>query len=154
MEIDDFYKTAYFAYFKVKLSGQNKLWAPHQVCNTYKEHIRQWTNGKRKSLSFGIPIIWRALSNHHDDYYFYVVQNIHGFNKKNRKPIKYPSLPSAIRPTPHDEDIPVPLFNGLLEEDDYESPTGSPSSDEYKIEVVTENLIHRVQSHSVLAKLS
>ena len=63
----------------------------------------------------------------------YVVQNIHGFNKKNRKSIKYPSLPSAIRPTPHDEDILVPIFNGLLEEDDCESPTGSPSSDEYEI---------------------
>ena len=64
---------------------------------------------------------------------FPVVPNVHGFNKKNCKFIQYPSLPSAIRPKPHDEHISVPIFKGLLKEDDYESPTGSPSSDEYEI---------------------
>ena len=38
-----------------------------------------------------------------------------------------------LRTTPHDEHIPVPIFKGLLEEGDYESSTGSPSSDEYEI---------------------
>ena len=88
------------------------------VCNTCKEHIQQWTSGKRKSLSFGIPMIWQDPSNHHDDCYCYVVPDIHGFNKKNRKSIQYPSLPSAIRPTPHDKHILVPIFVGLLEEND------------------------------------
>ena len=83
MEIDDFYRKAYFAYFKVKLVDQNKLWAPHYVCNTCKEHIWQWTNGKRKSLSVSIPMIWRAPSSDHNDCYFCVVPNVHGFNKKN-----------------------------------------------------------------------
>ena len=80
-------------------------------------------------------MIWRAPSNHHDDCYFCVVPNVHGFNKKNRKSIQYPSLLSAIRPAHphHDEHIPVPIFEGLLEEDDYESPTGSPSSEEDEI---------------------
>ena len=71
-------------------------------------------------------MIWRAPSNHHDDCYFCVIQNVHGFNKKNRKSIQYPSLPSAIRTTTHDEHIPVLILKGLLE-DDYESPTSSPS---------------------------
>ena len=133
MGIDDFYKKAYFAYFKVKLDDQDKPWAPHYVCNTCKEHIRQWTNGKRKSLSFGIHMIWRAASNHHDDCCFFVAPNLYVFNKKNRKSTQYPSLPSAIWPTSHDEHIPVPIFKGLLEEDDYESPAGSSSSDEYEI---------------------
>ena len=65
MEIDDFYKKAYFAYFKVKLGDQDKPWAPHYVCNTC-----QWTNRKRKSISFVIPMILRAPSSHHDDCYF------------------------------------------------------------------------------------
>ena len=65
MEIDGFYKKAYFAYFKVKLGDQDKPWAPHYVCNTC-----QWTNRKRKSISFGIPMILRAPSSHHDDCYF------------------------------------------------------------------------------------
>ena len=132
-EIDDFYKKAYFAYFKVKLGYQDKPWAPHYICNTFKEHIQHRTDGKRKSLSFGIPMIWWAPSNHHNDCYFCVVPNVHGFNKKNCKSIQYPSLPSAIWPTLHDKYIPVPIFQGLLEEDDYETPTGWPSSNEYEI---------------------
>ena len=89
IEIDNFYKTifAYFACLKVKPDDQDKPWPPHYVCNTCKEHIRQWTNGKRKSLSFCITMIWWARSNHHDDCYFCVVPNVHGFNKKNRKSI-------------------------------------------------------------------
>ena len=39
LAIDNFYKKAYFAYFKVKLGDQDKPWAPHYVCNTCKEHI-------------------------------------------------------------------------------------------------------------------
>ena len=38
-----------------------------------------------------------------------------------------------MQPTPHDEHIPFPIFKSLLEEDDYKSPTDSPSSDEYEI---------------------
>ena len=132
-EIDDFYKKAYHVYFKVKLGDQDKPWAPHIVCKSCKEHIREWTKGKRKSLSFGIPMIWRAPSNHHDDCYFCVVPNVFGFNKKNRKSIKYPSLPSAIRPLPHDEHVPVPIVQGLEENDNYDSPTGGLSPDEYEI---------------------
>ena len=78
-------------------------------------------------------MIWQAPSNHHDDCYFCVVPNAHGFDNKNRKSMQYPPLPSAIRPTPHDKHIPVPIFKGLLKEDDYDSSTGSPNSDEYEI---------------------
>ena len=91
------------------------------------------TNGKRKSLFFGIPMIWRALSNHHNDCYFCVVSNVHDFNKKNRKSIQYPSLPSEIRATPHNKHIPLPIFKGLIQEGNYEFPTDSPSSNEFKI---------------------
>ena len=128
MEIADFYKKVYFAFLKVKLSDQEKPWAPHYVCNTCKEYIRKWTTRKGKSLSFGIPMIRRAPSNHHDDCYFCVVPNVYGFNKKNHKSIQYPSLPPAIRPTP-----PVPIFKGLLEQDDYESPADNRNSDEHEI---------------------
>ena len=127
------WKLTSFTYFKVKLGDQDKPWGLHYVCYTCKEHIRQWTNRKRKSLSFGIPMIWRALSNHQDDCYFCVVPNVHGFSKENRKSRQYPSLPSTIRPTPHDEHIPVLMFKSLLEEGDYKSPIGSPSSYEYEI---------------------
>ena len=78
-------------------------------------------------------MIWWAPSNHRDDCYFCVIPNLHGFNKKYRKCIQYLSVPSAVWPTPLDKHIPVPIFKGLLEEDNCESSTGSTSSDEYEI---------------------
>ena len=42
--ISDFVKQAYLAYLKVKLGDQDKSWAPHIVCKTCIEHLRQWTN--------------------------------------------------------------------------------------------------------------
>ena len=38
--------------------------------------------------------------------------------KKNRHKITYPSIPSAIRPVLHSEQVPVPVFNGLPSLDD------------------------------------
>lgn len=52
--ISDFVKRAYLGYFGVKLGDQDKTWAPHIVCKTCTEHLRQWTTGKRKSLKFGV----------------------------------------------------------------------------------------------------
>ena len=83
MEIDGFYKKAYFAYLKVKLNNRGKPWAPHYVCNTCKEYTRHWTNEMRKSLSLGNPRLFRAPSNHHDDCYFCLVSNVLGLKKKN-----------------------------------------------------------------------
>lgn len=109
-----FVKKAYFAYFKVKLGDQDKSWAPHIVCKTCVEHLRQWTCGKRKCLKFGIPMVWREPKNHYDDCYFCVV-NIKGINGKNHKKWKYPDLDSARRPVPHGDDIPIPTFSQILD---------------------------------------
>ena len=40
--------------------------------------------------------------------------NLVGQNKKNRKNILYPSIPSAARPVPHSDENPVPVFKELL----------------------------------------
>jgi hypothetical protein len=50
---------------------------------------------------------WREHKNHYDDCYFCMV-SVTGYNKKNKKGIKYPNLLSAIRPVPHGPDLPVP----------------------------------------------
>ena len=60
-------------------------------------------------MRFGIPMIWREPKNHVDDCYFCSV-NVVGVNKKKRKFLNYPNLPSAIRPVTHSDDIPVPVF--------------------------------------------
>ncbi|KAI6647174.1 hypothetical protein LOD99_8827 [Oopsacas minuta] len=110
--ITGFVKKAYLEYFGMRLGDQDKTWAPHTVCRSCVENLRQWTKGIRKSLSFGIPMIWREPQNHISDCYF-CMANISGFNAKTKSLIKYPNLHSAIRLVPHSIDVPVPKFTNL-----------------------------------------
>ena len=84
------------------------------MCKTCTEQLRQWTNGKRKSLKFGVPMVWREPRNHNDDCYFCIV-NITGINRNNRSKWKYPDLASARRPVPHSDEVPIPRFHHLPE---------------------------------------
>ena len=54
----------------------------------------------------------RAKKTHHDDCYF-CCTNLKWSNCKNKKSLAYPDLPSARRPTPHGNDVPVPVFTTL-----------------------------------------
>ena len=96
----EFIQKADHAYFGVQLSDQDKPWAPHVVCKNCVEHLRQWTEGSRKALKFGIPMIWREPKNHTDYCYFCAI-NLTEINKKKRKSLIYPNLPSALRPVVH-----------------------------------------------------
>ena len=55
LNIRDFTKQAYQAYFGIKLGDQDKNWAPHQACKSCTESLKNWTLGKLQSLawSFG-----------------------------------------------------------------------------------------------------
>ena len=44
--------------------------------------------------------------------------NTKGIGKKNRHKIDYPNIPSAIRPVPHSESLPVPIFSGYASSED------------------------------------
>ena len=118
--ISEFVKRAYVGYFGVKLGDQDEPWAPHIVCKICTEHLRQWTNGKRSCLKFGVPMVWREPKNHFDDCYFCIV-NITGINRNNHDKWSYPDLPSARRPVPHSELLPVPPFRELPQLSDDES---------------------------------
>ena len=109
-----FVKKAYLAYFGVKVGDQYKNWAPHQVCRTCVENLRQWTKEKRKTIGFAVPMVWSEQANHVDNCYF-CMTDIAGFSSKSKGNIKYPNLPSAIRPIPHFADLPPPLFTSLPE---------------------------------------
>ena len=112
-KITDFVEKAYLSYFGVKLGDQNKPWAPHSACKSCVEHLREWTNGKRKSgLSFGVPMVWREPSNHVNDCYFCMV-HLAGVSSRTLSKVAYPNLPSAIRPIPHSDDLPVPVFQSF-----------------------------------------
>ena len=88
--IGEFVKNAYYAYFKIKLGDQDKDWAPQVVCKVCEEGLRHWAKGNRKSLPFGIPMVWREPQNHHDDCYFCLC-DIKGHNRKTLKHILYPN---------------------------------------------------------------
>ena len=76
--------------------------------------LRQWSIGKRKSLAFGVPVVWRELKGRgKEDYFCSCV--VAGFNSKNKHNIQYPKLPSAYRPVPHGPGIPIPLLPRYLE---------------------------------------
>ena len=118
--ITSFVRDAYKSYFGVHLGDQDKKWAPHIVCHNCEEMLRDWNKGKRKGLPFGVPMVWREPKDHCSDCYFCIV-NTKGVGKKNRHMVTYPSVPSAIRPVPHSDELPVPVFNGFSSSEDPDS---------------------------------
>ena len=110
--VTEFIQKAYHAYFGVRLGDQDKPWAPHVVCKTCVEYLRQWTQFSRKALKFGIPVIWREPKNHTDDCYFCAI-NLTGINKKKRKSLINPNLPSALGPAAHCDENFILVFKEL-----------------------------------------
>ena len=82
-------------------------------------------------LKFGVPMVWREPKNHVDDCYFCLV-NVKGFNKKNKQHLQYPNIHSAMRPIPHSDKVPIPIFTKLpdIDEDQLRSSTSSTNSDD------------------------
>ncbi|XP_073533089.1 uncharacterized protein [Phyllobates terribilis] len=102
-------RKAYNLYFGCRIGDQDKSWAPHICCNTCASHLTQWLHGKRQSMPFAVPMIWREPTNHTTNCYFCMVPPIRkGVSRKKKWTLQYPNLPSAIRPVPHTEKLPVP----------------------------------------------
>ena len=93
---------AYNYYFDCKLGDQDKEWATHVCCAPWNSMLSAWMNGKRKAISFLVPIVWHEHKNHFNDCYF-CMTNIIGFTKKNKSMITYPNWESARKLVPHDE---------------------------------------------------
>lgn len=127
--VRDFTRRAYHAYFGMQLGDQDKAWAPHKVCKHCTETLRLWTQGKVKSMKFGVPMVWREQKNHHDDCYFCMV-NMSGWNRYKKNLWHYPNLESARRPVPHSSSVPVPVFTSLPELDLCEASCNTETMDE------------------------
>ena len=97
----------YYHYFQCQIGDQDKNWAPHNCCKTCYNGLIDWLNGRRNSISFAVPMVWREPRDHITDCYF-CLTDISGFTGKNKNKIVYPNLLSAIRPIPHSPDLPVP----------------------------------------------
>ena len=87
-EETNFVCKAYHAYFGIKLGDQDKPWAPHVVCHTCVSGLRKFCNGKQKSLTFCVPMVWREQVSHYDDCYF-CLSKVSGYNKQNNKRPKF-----------------------------------------------------------------
>lgn len=107
-------KQLYHAYFGIELEHQDKPWAPHIACVKCFAGLCHWNKGNRKSMPFGIPVVWREPTNHHDDCYFCMVKPL-GRNGISLKYIKYPNIPSVTQPVPHSDVVPVPRPPEILE---------------------------------------
>jgi hypothetical protein len=123
-------KKLYFSYFQLKVGDQDKSFAPHTACNTCVEGLRYWYDGKRKAMPFAIPVQWREQKNHYDDWCFCMV-NVTGYNKKNKKEIKYPNRLGAIRPVPHGPDLPVRSPPDSLSDESVSSSSQSATEEMY-----------------------
>ena len=109
--VTSFITRAYHAYFGIKLVDQDKALASHMVCKACTETLWKLTNDK-KSLNFGIPMVWNEPTNHVPNCYFCAV-DVTGISRKNPDSLKYPDLQSVRRPVAHCEEIPVPIFGEI-----------------------------------------
>ena len=127
--VTTFIRQTYHAYFGMKLGDQDKAWAPHMVCKSYTEYLHQWSKGKKTSLKFGIPMVWREPRNHVSDCYFWAI-DVTGINRKNRNVRKYSGLESARRPVVHSDECPIPVYAMLSDESDYDSTAAQESEED------------------------
>ena len=68
--------------------------------------VGEW---KRTFYAVCVPMVWMVPSNHSTDCYFCIVPPIqNGMSMKKTSTLVYPHIPSAIRPVPHGDGLPVP----------------------------------------------
>ena len=117
-------RKVYHHYFGCKVGNQDKPWAPHVCCNSCVTALNEWLKEKRKAMPFAVLMIWREPTDHVNDCYFCLTLSMKKeFNRKKKSLIEYPSIPSAIRPLPHSDELPIPepCEVDLLSSDDAES---------------------------------
>src|SRR5215469_8389877 len=134
-------KKAYHLYFGCKLGNQNKKWAPHIVCKSCAIHLGGWINRKGMAMPFAVPMVWREPSNNSSDCYFRLTPSVaSGMNRKKKQKIDYSNIPSATRPVPHGEHLPMPeppkdfVLNLEIEEEDTEKtgPHKEPTDPDFQ----------------------
>lgn len=110
----------YFKYFGIKITNQDKRWVPHFCCSRCSVLLKEWSTGNGSGMPFGIPAIWREPKNHSTDCYFCVVNTV-GFNRKNKRSIKYPVDTNVDLPVKHSKELPIPKPSILLVTEEKES---------------------------------
>ena len=126
-------KKSHLRYFGVQIGDQDKPWAPHIVCSCCRVKFIRWENVASRSFMFGVPMIWREPTDCTNDCYFCMMKTA-GFNVKNKHLIKYPNIPSALRPVAHSSGVAIPNTYFTIEDIDQrmESDVHLPCNDQHK----------------------
>ena len=61
-KITNFVEKKYQACFGVELGDQDKPFSSYICCKACGENLLDWRNKKRKSMPFGVPMVWRERS--------------------------------------------------------------------------------------------
>ena len=91
--------------FGCKVVEEDKSWAPQLSCVTCMRLLTEWLNGSSE-IPFAVPMVWREPKGHSSDWYFNKRNRI---TSKSKHTVKYPDLPSAMRPVQNSEELPVPM---------------------------------------------
>ena len=77
-------------------------------------------------------MVWKEPKNHVDDCYLISKDSIsfQRIQQENKQHLQYPNIHSAMRPIPHNDKVPVPIFTKLpdIDEDQIRSSTSSNNS--------------------------
>lgn len=108
---------AYELYFDCKVGDQDKAWAPKICCKGCYTSLTGWIRGEKRSMRFAVPMVLLEPTSCGEDCYFCMTKIV-GISENSRHTVKYPKIPSAIRPEKHNDQLPVPDLpkNFVLEE--------------------------------------
>jgi hypothetical protein len=98
--------------------------------NAGLEDLRKWSEEKKKTFRFGIPITMKEPKNHSDDCYFCCCV-VKAYNSKNKQVTLYPNLPSALRPVVQGPEVPVPQPTDILEDASINSSDSGGNDEEF-----------------------
>lgn len=104
----------YRHYFECAIGDQDKPWAPHICCLKCVSTLSGWAKGYNRAMPFAVPMVWREPTNHNNDCYFCMTPPVSGIRSNRKSTLVYPSIPSAIRPIPHDDLHPIPKFTSTM----------------------------------------
>jgi hypothetical protein len=65
-----------------------------------------WLKGTLKSMPYAVLIAWHEPQDDLNNWYFCMAK-ISGFPKFSMHKLKYPNVPFALRPVPHDDSVPL-----------------------------------------------
>jgi hypothetical protein len=98
-------KKRYELYFGCKLVTNIKVGTSYLLCNVCKAYHRIGYGSRQ--MPFAILVVWRKAKAHSSSCYFCLI-NTSGITSKSKHTIKYPDMPSAMRPVPDSEQLPLP----------------------------------------------